>query len=228
MRQRTQQTAMAKANLLIGSWDKALGVKLPFTGPSWYFHKKALSRLDELGSPSKALNDDLFFDYLYAALTAWGLHRMGERGAKLSEPDLIRGSFQKVSHHIERIQGYRISELREDQVSEIADAVSSIIEQLQVSATRTQLVAGSKALHHILPKLVPPVDREYTLRFFFGNTTNAGLDRFSPIFSAYCHIAQQQKGRILRRLEEHREWDTSETKVIDSAIVGFQKLKGKA
>ena len=29
---------------------------------------------------------------------------------------------------------------------------------------------GSKVLHHVLPDLVPPIDRQYTFKFFYGRT----------------------------------------------------------
>ena len=32
------------------------------------------------------------------------------------------------------------------------------------------MVAETKALHHLLPHLIPPVDRTYTVRFFHENT----------------------------------------------------------
>jgi len=52
----------------------------PFTGPSVYLHSKTIERLRELGV-SNALKDKLFFEYLYATLASWGMHRMGEKDA---------------------------------------------------------------------------------------------------------------------------------------------------
>jgi hypothetical protein len=43
-----------------------------------------------------------------------------------------------------------------------------VIARIKVSTSRTQIVAGSKFLHHVLPDLVPPIDRRYTFRFFTG------------------------------------------------------------
>ena len=39
-----------------------------------------------------------------------------------------------------------------------------------MSVAAAQIVANSKALHHLLPALVPPIDREYTFRFFYDRT----------------------------------------------------------
>ena len=50
--------------------------------PSVYFHSRTLERLKTIGL-SKALEDTYFFEYLYATLTSWGMHRMGPKGAKL-------------------------------------------------------------------------------------------------------------------------------------------------
>ncbi len=38
----------------------------------------------------------------------------------------------------------------------------------KVSTSRTQIVAGSKMLHHFLPDPIPPIDRQYTFSFFTG------------------------------------------------------------
>ena len=43
-----------------------------------------------------------------------------------------------------------------------------IIAAIKVSTSRTQSVAASKMLHHFLPDLIPPIDRQYTFSFFTG------------------------------------------------------------
>lgn len=48
-----------------------------------------------------------------------------------------------------------------------------VIAHINVSTSRTQIVAGSKMLHHLLPDLIPPIDRQYTFRFFTGQLTVA-------------------------------------------------------
>jgi hypothetical protein len=46
-----------------------------------------------------------------------------------------------------------------------------VIAHVKVSMFRTQIVAGSKFLHHLLPDLIPPIDRQYTFTFFTGQKT---------------------------------------------------------
>jgi hypothetical protein len=38
----------------------------------------------------------------------------------------------------------------------------------QGSVAEVRLVANSKALHHVLPGLIPPIDRMYTFQSFYG------------------------------------------------------------
>jgi hypothetical protein len=37
---------------------------------------------------------------------------------------------------------------------------------LRLSESDATIVVNSKALHHLLPEFVPPIDRQYTIRFF--------------------------------------------------------------
>ena len=64
-----------------------------FTGPSWYFHDKTLALRTTLGLRG-ALRDDAFFDWLYATLVSWGLHRMGPGNTKLRDIQEIRDSIR--------------------------------------------------------------------------------------------------------------------------------------
>jgi hypothetical protein len=69
-----------RVDLLIEHFDEYVEVfnqRNLFTGPSIHFHNKTLEIFRRHNKPSEVLLDDLFFDYLYATLTSWGLHRRG-------------------------------------------------------------------------------------------------------------------------------------------------------
>ena len=92
---------------------------------------------------------------------------------------------------------------------------------------RMALVAGTKALHHLLPSLIPPVDREYTIRFFHGNKgMHMGEERaFKEVFPAFAEIASRVTDDLA--VNERSPMNTSPTKIVDNAIVGYvwSKLK---
>jgi hypothetical protein len=57
---------------------------------------------------------------------------------------------------------------------------------------RNEVVIGIKTLHHLIPELVPPIDRQYTIRFFFEHTTMSQGDQitFFETFPRLHHIAR--------------------------------------
>ncbi len=191
-----------------------------FTGPSFYFHEKTLSRRRSEGLAS-VLEDDLWFDYLYATLTAWGLHRMGPGNTKLRDIEELRTSVRAQAAALETLEDLRITSLTEKEASSIAPQVWAILTALKVSVAKAQLVANSKALHHLLPGLVPPIDREYTFRFFYSRTMLSIPEReaFLEIYEQLHRVAARGADEILRRVGSG--WHTSESKVIDNAVIGY-------
>ncbi|MCK4252453.1 hypothetical protein KAX97_13475 [candidate division WOR-3 bacterium] len=198
-----------------------------FSGPSPYFHFRALDKLKSLKSPSAAVNDELFLEYLYATLTAWGLHRMGPRGAKLVEFDVFVRSLKNQKDKIEILEKRSLLNLSDVDLSSTIDILWDVLANIEVSASKTKLVANSKALHHFLPDLIPPIDRQYTLRFFYDHKTINGRDEqlFREIYPQFHKIGLKCKDQIRSYLGYG--FHTSDTKVIDNAIVGFvlKKLK---
>lgn len=192
-----------------------------FTGPSNYFHKKTLDILRKHGQLHEALHDDKFFDYLYATLTAWGLHRMGRGSAKLAELEVLKRSFRNQEKEICDLQSLRITDLNASILGSVTSSLWKILDNLKVDVGKTKIVANSKALHHILPDLMPPIDREYTLRFFYNHTTLNRGDKvtFEEIYPHFHKIATVCKGKIMMHIGIGM--NTSQTKVIDNAIVGF-------
>jgi hypothetical protein len=196
-----------------------------FAGPSLYFHLRTLETLRSHSSPGQALDDQRWFDYVYATLASWGMHRMGPRGAKLGEMDELRGSFESQRHAIAQIEQLRVHELSTDEVKKVTDQLWNVLSGLRVGIGQTILIANSKALHHLLPELIPPVDRQYTLTFFFDNTMLLphNQERMFKTMYPYVHeIALACRERITASMDTGRSlWNTSATKVIDNAIIGY-------
>jgi len=194
-----------------------------FSGPSVYFHQKTLARRASFQTLREVLKDDLYFDYLYATLASWGMHRMGKVNAKLCEMDRLRKSIERQTPNIFALQSLRIVDIRADQLEQIAQQVWEIIQRLEIGIGGVKIVAGSKALHHILPELVLPIDREYTLQFFFSNKNINRPEKeiFLEIFRQFHHIAVSHRGAIAAAIQRGGNMNTSATKVIDNAIVGF-------
>jgi hypothetical protein len=205
-----------------GRYVEAFDKANPFTGPSWYFHHKTLAILRQHGTACETLRSDEFVESLYATLTAWGLHRMGRRGAKLRELPEIMQTFRAQEEAIRNIQSLSITDMPIADLPAIVSKLWTILRALRVGAGKTKIVANSKALHHLLPDLVPPIDRAYTLRFFYDNTTLSKGDEvaFKEIYPCFHQIALACQKQIRDHLGRG-PWNTSQTKVIDNAIVGF-------
>src|SRR4030066_899680 len=65
-----------------------------FIGPSIYFHHKTLEQKNKHTTAESLLADNTFFDFLYATLTAWGLHRMGLGNTKLVDINVMKDSIK--------------------------------------------------------------------------------------------------------------------------------------
>ncbi len=129
-----------------------------FPGPSLYFHERALDQRRLHEDVESLLADERFFEYMYAVLPAWGMHRMGNQAAKVGRFDSMVTSFQSCRPLLESLWPRRITDIPVTDVESVTGTVWEVISQLRVSTSGTRIVAGSKALHHMLPDLVPPID----------------------------------------------------------------------
>ncbi len=193
-----------------------------FSGPSQYFHLRTLHYLKRHRSAVEALRDDQYCDALYAALASWGLHRMGPGNAKLRDLDTIRRSLIKNGEAIRDLEDLRLSDFGGRTTEDVTRAIWAVLRSLRVTRAKAFLVANTKTLHHVLPALIPPVDREYTLDFFFGPTTIDGREKaaFHAMFPRLHDIAKA-KANVIARWRRRKGWHTSESKVVDNAIVGY-------
>ena len=146
----------------------AFETKEVFEGPSLYFHLRALERRGSASSAAALLQDELFLEYVYAVLPSWGMHRMGKQHAKVPPFEAFVGALQSCEPQIDQLWDLDITSLGDDEVEATGLQLWKIIASLRSSTSNSRLVSGSKTLHHVLPRLLPPIDRQYTFRFFTG------------------------------------------------------------
>lgn len=196
-----------------------------FPGPSLYFHERALEQRRNHPDAASLLADTQFLEYVYAVLPAWGMHRMGNQKAKVVDFHVMVDSLRAMTEAIQGLWTGRITSIADDAVAEVSNQVWNIIAGLQVSQSETRIVAGSKALHHVLPDLVPPIDRQYTFQFFTGQKSvqHGEATAFAEWFPYLCEIGRSCQGEIEQALRRGGFMATGRAKVIDNAIIGFMQ-----
>jgi len=218
-------------SLLIGGFKtflEAYDHDCPFTKHGQLkYHVETIRRRRALGSAKAALEDESFQKSLYRTLQAWGI---GSRRSVLRPfPEYVKALEAKVTQ-IQELDGLAIDQADLD-VAKVGRQLAGVVQSLDIVGNKARVVPGSKALHHVLPELVVPIDREYTQRFFeWPNPRfqNAPEQCFIEAFSAFVRVARATNP------EQYvaNGWYTSRTKVIDNAVVGLwcwikAKIRGK-
>jgi hypothetical protein len=164
-------------------------------------------------------------EYVYAVLPAWGLHRMGKQAAKVCDFEPFAAAMRDCEESFDELWHLRITTVAAEEASEVARKLWEIITRLKVSTSQTRVVAGSKALHHVLPDLVPPIDRQYTFRFFTGQkqVTSGEQRAFLEWYPYLTEIGRRTSESIAASLLRGGFMATGEAKVIDNSIIAFMR-----
>ncbi|MER2511322.1 MAG: hypothetical protein ABTQ25_02695 [Nitrosomonas ureae] len=194
-----------------------------FGGPSLYFHRKSLE--------SSCKQDfDRFSEHIYALLTSWGMHRMGLGGAKMRGFEEFSYSLQDVWCTALRLQKKKPDSLCKSDWEDLKKVFCGI----RCMATGTSLVGNSKVMAHLMPNLIPPVDRQYTLNFLFGkgqieNGHEKEWEVLSEILKEFFYpivLSSEFKSHADEWVADPKKfpWDTSHLKIVDNLVIGYQKM----
>jgi hypothetical protein len=194
-----------------------------FTGPSVHFHERALQRRRGHRSAAALLTDDLFLEYVYAVLPAWGNYRMDCPPGAVTEFSLLVASLRSAAPTIEQLWPLSLRTLPPDRVPEVGRLLWQVITSIRACTSEVGLAAGSMVLHHVLPDLIPPMDRKYTVRFFAArNALAGGTDlAFLEWFPYLVEIGHRCGGVIDAVAGREGYMATGPAKIIDNAIIGF-------
>ena len=186
-------------------------------------HVETIQIRRKLGSAVRALADPSFLESLHRTLQAWGI---GVRASKLAPLAQFGRMLSEKSAQIAALDKLRIDDPALD-VAAVSEKLWHLIHTLGIVSNETTIVPGTKALHHILPDLVVPVDRAYTQKFFGWHSPQFQYGQskvFQESFAAFAEIARSVNPAQYVGLG----WNSSLTKVIDNAIVGmlYEEEKG--
>ena len=193
-----------------------------FSGPSLYFHQRAIDT-------SKLVDSLAHLEYVYAVLTSWGMHRLGAKGSKMVGFKEFRDSIQTLYNEITDAQNFTVQEMDEQKW----DVLQKIFQGIRVMATSVSLVGNSKVMHHMLPNIIPPIDREYTLRYLRENRTiyndleSEWLTMRDLVEHFFIPVVSDQTFKSMANswlfLKLEYPWDTSMMKIVDNLIIGALK-----
>jgi hypothetical protein len=185
-------------------------------------HLKTITMRRQAGSAKSALNNAEFVEALYQTLRAWGI---GSRGSRLLAIGEFSASLRKHEAEIAALENASLDEEGLD-IADISSRVWQLIRSVRVVDNKATLVPSTKALHHLLPDLVVPMDRAYTRPFFGWHEPEFQSHQarcFDHAFGAFHRVARAANPKQY----VGPGWNTSLSKVIDNAVVGVFVL-GKA
>jgi hypothetical protein len=183
------------------------------------FHQYTISCRRRLSSPVEAIHDDIFLESLYKTLHAWGI---GVRASHLVPYSEFKKELQSKSDWIARFDGLKISDTELD-IRGCSSDLWQLIDSLEIVRNNAKLVACSKALHHILPDLVVPIDREYTRKFFGWHGPKFQYNQHQFLTLAFENFAAIARATQPEKYIGER-WNTCQTKILDNAIVGYMTI----
>jgi len=133
--------------------------------PSLVLYRELIKKHNEIKLEGLLRAND-FFELIYATLISWN---MNQRGAKLIDFNEFKSSLASLKNELIEMSEYRIEDFRSKSHDNILLRIEFIYKSMSVMKSRSNLVGNSKTLHFLLPNLIMPIDRNFTLKFFFGN-----------------------------------------------------------
>ena len=190
---------------------------VPFTKSGQYeFHRTTIDRRNELAQVRVAVFDEQFLTDLWKTLEAWGVN---SRAASLVPKEHFKKRLQEICAQLEELESLQIDNIATRE-SAVATQIWGAVLNLQITTSNNKVVSGTKALHHLLPDLVPPMDRQFTRSFFHWHGPQFQYrpkDVFVDIYVRFVNIAKQTNpGEYVGK-----QWRTSRTKILDNAVVGY-------
>jgi len=186
------------------------------------YHKSSALYDSILRFPNKDFRSNDFLQRVYDMLVAF---KMNSQAARLSTPADFIKSIKEHADTIQSLVKVKLEKVKESD-SGLIDTVDFLFDNLELVQTKSPLVTFSKAMHFLLPDLFMPVDRRYTIRFFYGQHTPANQKAcFLQVFEQYRQFAHQYCEVLKALVDKDSRWNRNVPKVIDNIIIAYVSNK---
>lgn len=197
---------------------------VPFTMEQLAAHRHTIALRTQAGPVADAIHNDDFLRSLHETLLAWGLGTRGSHLAPLSE---FSAAIRAVAPGLEELESLSIDDLASP--GEVTERVWRAIEGVNIVENKAKIVAGTKALHHLLPQLIIPMDRMWTGMFFQLHSPEwqgiAGSSQQTVFVRSFRSLIEVASTVEPQRYVTGEGWRTSRTKIIDNALIGYCQLE---
>lgn len=196
--------------------------RVPFTTQQLRLHRQTIALRRQAKGAGEAIDRDDFCSSLRSTLQTWGL---GVRGSRLAPSREFNEAIRLARDQVQALDGLLVDDPMLP--AGVEERIWQVIESWRVVDNRAKLVAGTKALHHLLPDLVVPMDRKWTGMFFQLHPYEwqhlpAQRRTFLQVHRTFCELARRVQPQ---HYVDGRGWRTSRTKVLDNALIGFCKVE---
>lgn len=165
-----------------------------------------------------------FIELVYTTLVSWN---MNQRGAKLSDFEMFKKSLIEHQSQLKELFDVKMNNI--GNVDSVLQKARHLFGSLNfVAEGKPKLVTFSKAMHFINPQLFMPIDRRYTLTFFYNNTYVPESD--DSQFQIYWDIFEEFRlfainNDLTKNIDD--SWNRSVPKIIDNLIIAHVKMEEK-
>jgi hypothetical protein len=192
----------------------------PFTDDQLRVHLATIRLRRGFQTIDESLKSDVFLGSLYETLRSWGI---GKRGSRLVGLDDFKASLKRRADDLRELQDLRLDD--RFRAESVASRLWNLVANLGIVENEHTVVAGTKCLHHLLPDIVPPMDREFTQTFFGWETPEFQYHPQACFEHAYRTLARIGVDVDVAKYVGER-WRSSTAKILDNAVVGYCRAHG--
>ena len=191
-----------------------------------HYYRKIIDMHRHYNDLEELLNNESIYYLIYSTLEKWN---MNQQGARLNNPSIIKKSILSNKPFLLRLYKYRLESIKTPMDESDEKAIMTlglVFKGLDIMKSKRRIVGVSKALHFLLPDLVPPMDGRYTMSFHYGyNKYDDDIEKETKTFKDILLKANgiARKFNLTADDVDGVGWNTSIPKLIDNAIIGLLK-----
>ncbi len=210
-----ERIAQIKSKEIITSCLDKISGEYRSYDPGWYLYHELNKKRDKLD----IFSDD-YIELIYVTLSSWN---MNTRAAELAEFNAFKRLLRKNKKLILSLGKYRIEKLTEAETEKVLGVLEQLFYNLKdLCYQRAKVVTFSKCLHFLLPNLIVPVDRAYTLAFFgkydIPTESPKQFELYKNLFLAFVELSHKYD---LSKYLKNR-WNENIPKVLDNIVIGYE------